>query len=71
MTLKVAVIGAGPAGLVVPRWLLSQGFEPLIFERSGTRRSMDRTARPKRRVAGHTYQHQPNPDCVQRPAPRG
>jgi flavin-dependent dehydrogenase len=33
MTLKVAVIGAGPAGLVVPRWLLSQGFEPLIFGR--------------------------------------
>jgi dimethylaniline monooxygenase (N-oxide forming) len=30
----VAVIGAGPAGLVVARWLISQGFEPTIFERA-------------------------------------
>ena len=28
----VAVIGAGPGGLVAARWLLSQGFEPTIFE---------------------------------------
>jgi hypothetical protein len=27
-----AVIGAGPGGLVAARWLLSQGFEPTIFE---------------------------------------
>ena len=26
------MIGAGPAGLVAARWLLSQGFEPTIFE---------------------------------------
>lgn len=26
------MIGAGPGGLVVARWLLSQGFEPTIFE---------------------------------------
>jgi dimethylaniline monooxygenase (N-oxide forming) len=26
------VIGAGPGGLVAARWLLSQGFEPTIFE---------------------------------------
>jgi dimethylaniline monooxygenase (N-oxide forming) len=32
MTGSVAVIGAGPGGLVVARWLLSQGFEPTIFE---------------------------------------
>ena len=31
---NVAVIGAGPGGLVAARWLLSQGFEPTIFERS-------------------------------------
>jgi dimethylaniline monooxygenase (N-oxide forming) len=30
----VAVIGAGPGGLVAARWLLSQGFEPTIFEQS-------------------------------------
>jgi cation diffusion facilitator CzcD-associated flavoprotein CzcO len=30
----VAVIGAGPGGLVTARWLLSQGFEPTIFEKS-------------------------------------
>lgn len=29
---SVAVVGAGPGGLVVARWLLSQGFEPTIFE---------------------------------------
>lgn len=30
----VAVIGAGPAGLVTARWLSSQGFEPVLFEAS-------------------------------------
>jgi dimethylaniline monooxygenase (N-oxide forming) len=29
---SVAVVGAGPGGLIVARWLLSQGFEPTIFE---------------------------------------
>src|SRR5690349_4656530 len=29
-----AVIGAGPGGLVAARWLLSQGFEPTIFEQA-------------------------------------
>jgi dimethylaniline monooxygenase (N-oxide forming) len=32
MTVSVAVIGAGPGGLITARWLLSQGFEPTIFE---------------------------------------
>lgn len=32
MSSAVAVIGAGPGGLVAARWLLSQGFEPTIFE---------------------------------------
>ena len=32
MTGSVAVIGAGPGGLVTARWLVSQGFEPTIFE---------------------------------------
>src|SRR3954447_20694937 len=31
---SVAVIGAGPGGLVAARWLLSQGFKPTIFEQS-------------------------------------
>ena len=34
MTKSVAVIGAGPGGLVAARWLLAQGFEPTIFEQS-------------------------------------
>ena len=34
MTRSVAVIGAGPGGLVAARWLLSQGFEPTIFEQA-------------------------------------
>ncbi|HEY2502243.1 MAG TPA: NAD(P)-binding domain-containing protein [Mycobacterium sp.] len=32
MTRRVAVVGAGPGGLIAARWLLSQGFEPTIFE---------------------------------------
>lgn len=36
MTRRVAVIGAGPGGLVSARWLLSQGFEPTIFEKAPT-----------------------------------
>jgi dimethylaniline monooxygenase (N-oxide forming) len=32
MTGSVAVIGAGPGGLVAARWLLAQGFDPTIFE---------------------------------------
>lgn len=34
MARRVAVIGAGPGGLVSARWLLSQGFEPVLFEKS-------------------------------------
>ncbi|MDP9165335.1 MAG: NAD(P)/FAD-dependent oxidoreductase, partial [Actinomycetota bacterium] len=30
----VAVIGAGPGGLVAARWLSAQGFAPTLFERS-------------------------------------
>jgi len=36
MTKRVAVIGAGPGGLIVAHWLLSQGFEPTIFEQGPT-----------------------------------
>jgi dimethylaniline monooxygenase (N-oxide forming) len=34
MTGSVAVIGAGPGGLVTARWLLAHGFEPTLFEQS-------------------------------------
>jgi len=34
MTADVAVIGAGPGGLVAARWLAARGFEPTIFERN-------------------------------------
>ena len=33
---EVAVIGAGPAGLAVARYLASEGFEPVLFERGAT-----------------------------------
>lgn len=36
MTPTVAVIGAGPGGLVTARWLLAQGFEPTLFEQGPT-----------------------------------
>src|SRR5438270_1259059 len=29
---KTAIIGAGPAGLVAARWLVKEGFEPVLFE---------------------------------------
>ena len=32
---KVLVIGAGPAGLVMARYLKSEGFEPALFEQGG------------------------------------
>ena len=32
VTTKVAVIGGGPAGLVMARWLLQHGCEPTVFE---------------------------------------
>lgn len=31
---RVAVIGAGPAGLAATRYLVSQGFDPVVFERT-------------------------------------
>jgi len=35
----VAVLGAGPGGLVAARWLLARGLEPILFEAaSGTQR---------------------------------
>jgi dimethylaniline monooxygenase (N-oxide forming) len=34
VTESVAVIGAGPGGLATARWLLSQGFDPTIFEQA-------------------------------------
>ena len=36
VTATVAVIGAGPGGLVAARWLLAQGFEPTLFEKAPT-----------------------------------
>jgi dimethylaniline monooxygenase (N-oxide forming) len=36
MVNDVAVIGAGPGGLVAARWLLAQGFEPTLYEQSPT-----------------------------------
>ena len=32
MSDEVAVIGAGPSGLVTARWLASQGLRPVLFE---------------------------------------
>ncbi|MBB5539568.1 flavin-containing monooxygenase [Rhizobium giardinii] len=31
---KIAIIGAGPAGLVAARWILARGLHPVIFEAS-------------------------------------
>jgi cation diffusion facilitator CzcD-associated flavoprotein CzcO len=33
---SVAVVGAGPGGLVAARWLSAQGFEPTLFEQGPT-----------------------------------
>ena len=33
---EVAIIGAGPAGLAAARYLASEGFEPVVFERGAT-----------------------------------
>jgi dimethylaniline monooxygenase (N-oxide forming) len=34
VTRSIAIIGAGPGGLVAARWLLAQGFAPTIFEQA-------------------------------------
>ncbi len=34
MAQRVAVVGAGPGGLVSARWLVGQGFEPVLFEQA-------------------------------------
>jgi hypothetical protein len=34
VTVAVAVIGAGPGGLIAARWLLAYGFEPTLFEQN-------------------------------------
>lgn len=31
---RIGIIGAGPAGIVAARYLLSEGFDPVLFERS-------------------------------------
>jgi dimethylaniline monooxygenase (N-oxide forming) len=33
---RVAIIGAGPAGLAAGRWLKNEGFEPVLFEQGDT-----------------------------------
>lgn len=33
---EVAVIGAGPGGLVAARYLQSEGFAPVLFEQAAT-----------------------------------
>lgn len=33
---RVAVIGAGPAGLIAARYLVSEGFEPVVYERTAS-----------------------------------
>lgn len=43
---KVAIIGAGPAGLAAARWLQREGFEPTIFEQ-GTRLGGQWSADPR------------------------
>ena len=30
---RVAVVGGGPAGIALTRWLISEGFDPVVFER--------------------------------------
>ncbi|OBK81200.1 FAD-dependent oxidoreductase [Mycobacterium sp. 1164985.4] len=45
MSGDVAVIGAGPGGLVVARWLTAQGLEPTIYER-GTQSGGQWTGEP-------------------------
>ena len=62
------MIGAGPGGLVAARWLLSQGFEPTIFEQSpmlgGQWTGLDG-------ISGiwptHAHQYQSDSDGLQRP----
>lgn len=33
---KVAIIGAGPAGLSAARWLVREGFDPILIEQGDT-----------------------------------
>jgi flavin-dependent dehydrogenase len=31
---RVGIIGAGPAGIAAARYLITEGFDPVLFERS-------------------------------------
>jgi putative selenate reductase len=50
---KVAIVGAGPAGLSAAYYLARMGFEPVIFEASGTMGGMVSGVIPGYRLSGH------------------
>ncbi|MEH3154595.1 MAG: FAD-dependent oxidoreductase [Gordonia paraffinivorans] len=64
---SVAVVGAGPGGLVTARWLLSQGFDVTVFEAGPTIGGQWSGTRPRERcVARDAHQHQSDPHRLQR-----
>jgi putative selenate reductase len=50
---KVAIVGAGPAGLAAAYYLARMGFEPVVFEASGRPGGMVSGVIPGYRLSGH------------------
>ena len=62
---RIAVVGAGPSGLVAAKHALEAGFDATVFEASGELGGQWHTTRgPQRRVAGHAHEHEPRDDSV-------
>ena len=62
---RVAVIGAGPSGLVAAKHALEAGFDVTVFEASDDLGGQwHTTAAAQRRVAGDAHEHEPRDDRV-------
>ena len=67
---RVAIVGSGPGGLVVAKYLKEHGFEPVVFEQADDIGGQWNVRCPSSGVwALHGDEHQPLLDLLQRSVP--